>query len=306
MSGTEVINSQTAFAIDGFEGSYMSGCKVAYVDIIAHACTIVGVVIIAENAQLLADTYCGLRDIRHEVIGDTIGVLAHRSGWMRTYGIKITEQYDIPLIISLLYVNQHFLQHRLGLAVRVRAMPLGAVFRNRDNGRIAINGSRRRENQILATMLAHHVEQYKGRVHVVLIILQRLAHRFAYSFEAGKMDNGINLIVRENLLHSRSVAYVSLYERHLFADDLSHSAKRFGIGITKVINYYHIVAGLVELNNGVAADKASTARKKNIHILRIYFRINEPLANACFAKSIIAQARAVGMGSQTKSCRKIT
>ena len=259
MSRTEVVDCQTTFAIDSLEGCYVAGCQVAYVDIIAHTSTIVRVVIVAENAQLLADTYCGLRDIRHEVIGDTIGVLAHRSGWMRTYRVKITEQYDIPLIISLLYVYKHLFKHRLRLAIRIRAMPFWTVFRNRDNGRIAIYCSRGRENQILATMLAHHIEQYKGRVHVVLIILQWFGYRFANSFKSGKMDNSINLIVRKNFLHRNSVANVSLYERHLFADDLSHSAKRFGIGITKVIYYYHIVAGLVELNNGVAADKASTA-----------------------------------------------
>ena len=108
-----------------------------------------------------------------------------------------------------------------------------------------------RENQILAIMLAHHIEQNKRGVHVVLIILKRFGNRFANGFKSCKVDNSVNLVVGKKLVHCLSVADVSLNEGHRLANDFGYAVEGLRLGVHQVIHYDHTVASLVQLNDSV-------------------------------------------------------
>ena len=148
--------------------------QIDYVDIIAHAGTVVRRVVITKHTKALpfADSHLG--DIRHEVIRYAVRVLADTSGRMRADRIEVTQQHHVPLRVSFLQVYHHLLEHGLRLSVRVRALSLGAVFGDRDDSGVAIDGCGGREDDVLAVMTTHHIQQHERAVEVILVILERL------------------------------------------------------------------------------------------------------------------------------------
>ena len=117
-------------------------------------------------------------------------------------------------------------------------------------------------------MLAHDVAEHEDAVHVVFIVLQRFGHRLAHSLEAGEVDDGINLVVGEDLVHGGAVADVGFDEGHLLADNLLDAAYGFGLRVHKVVHDHNAVACLVQLYKGVAADVAGATSKQNVHIVK--------------------------------------
>ena len=176
MAGTEVVDGQTLVLLDGLQGTYMSVGQIDHVDVVTHAGTVMGVIVITEYTQFLAHSDGRLCNVGHEVVGDAVGILANQAALMCTDGVEVAEQHDVPFGICLLDVHEHLLQHGFGPAVRIGAHALGALLGDGDDGGITIHGGRGREDEILATMLAHHVAQYEYAVHIVLIVLQRLCH----------------------------------------------------------------------------------------------------------------------------------
>ena len=141
MTCTDVVDSDTLVGNDSLESSYVSASEVYYVDVVAYASTIVCVVVVAEYAELSTLTYSSLCDVRHEVVGDTIGVLADSTALVSTDGVEVAEQYDVPLIVGLLYVHEYLLEHRLGLSVGVGAVTFGALLSDGDDSGVTVYGS---------------------------------------------------------------------------------------------------------------------------------------------------------------------
>ena len=100
-------------------------------------------------------------------------------------------------------------------------------------------------------MLAHNVNEHEQTVHVVLIVLKRFGNRLANGFKSCKVDNGVNLVVGKKLVHSLSVADVSLNEGHRLANDLGYAVESLRLGVHQVIHYDHTVARFVQLNDSV-------------------------------------------------------
>ena len=173
--------------------------------------------------------------------------------------VEVAQEAHIPLGIYLLQVRQHLLEHRLGLAVGVGAMALGALLGDGDDGGVAIDGGRGREDDVLAAVLAHHVEQAEGAVHVVLVVFQRLGAALADSLEAGEVDAGVKLVGVEDLLQAFLVADVHLVEGHALADDLLHAGKTFGRSVVEIVHHNGLVAGGGKFDESVASDEACTS-----------------------------------------------
>ena len=91
---------------------------------------------------------------------------------------------------------------------------------------------------------------------------------FDHSLEAGEVDDGINLVVGEDLVHGGAVADVGFDEGHLLADNLLDAADGFGLRVHKVVHDHYRVACLVQLYKGVAADVAGATSKQNVHIVK--------------------------------------
>jgi len=191
----DVIDGETALALNGFQGTDMGAGEVNDMDIVAHSCAIGGVVVVTKDSQFFALAYGNLGDVGHQVIGDTVGILTYQAALVCTDGIEVAEEYDVPLLVGTLEVHQDFFQHALGLSVGIGTMALGALLGDGDDGGIAIDGGGGGEYDVLASVLAELVEQHEGAVHVVLVIFQGFGYALTNGFQTGKMDAGIELVL---------------------------------------------------------------------------------------------------------------
>ncbi len=117
-------------------------CKVNHMDVITNSGTVRCVVIISVDMELFQLADCNLRNIRHQIVRYAIGILTHGAGFVRADRIKIAQKNHIPRRIRKLNIPQNLLQHRFGPAIRIGALSLRALLRNRYKGRISVNRSR--------------------------------------------------------------------------------------------------------------------------------------------------------------------
>ena len=265
MAGSEVVNSEAALAFDGLEGGDMACGEVANVDVVANASTVWGIVIVAKNAEFLADADCGLRDVGHEVVRNTVRVFANASARMSSNRVEVAEQHHVPFRVCLLHILEHFFEHGFGFAVGICAFSLGAFFGNRDDGRVAIDGCRRTKNDVLATVIPHGIEQYERGVHVVLVVFKRLCDGFANSFEARKVDTCVELVLAKDFVHSDCVTDICAYKWDRGAYEFSYTAKGFATGIDEVIDDNNGMTRLVKFNNRVASNITCATHDCNFH-----------------------------------------
>ena len=124
-------------------------------------------------------------------------------------------------------------------------MSLGAFLGDGNDGRVSIDGCARGEDDVLASVLLHDVNEHEHAVHVCFVVHEWLGHRLAYGFQACEVDDGINLVLREDLVHCGTVANVGLNEDDLVADDLLYATNGFGLGVVEVINNHNTMPCLV-------------------------------------------------------------
>ena len=158
----------------------MPDCQIYHMDIIPHTGSVRCIIIVTEYSQFLELSNSNLSNIGHQIVGNTIRILSHGTALMGTNRIEVTKQNHIPLRVCLLNICQNLLQHGLCPAVRVCTLPLWTLLRNRDNCRIAINCRAGRKDNVLYTMLPHHINQRQRTGNIILIILPGLLLGFAY------------------------------------------------------------------------------------------------------------------------------
>ena len=91
MACAHIVDSKTTFTLNGFQCSHMACGQVAYVDIITHASTVMGRIIVTKDSKFLTLTYSDLRDIRHQIVGNAIRILSYSSTRMGSHRIEIAK-----------------------------------------------------------------------------------------------------------------------------------------------------------------------------------------------------------------------
>ena len=265
MTSSQVVDGKAAFAFDGLEGAYVACGEVAYVDVVADSGAVRGVVVIAEYTEFLAEADCGLRDVGHEIVRNSVRVFADTSARVRANRVEVAEQNHVPFWVSFLHVHEHFFEHGLCLSIGVGAMTFRAFFGNRDLSRVAVNGGRRTENDVLAAVVSHGVEEHECRVHVVFVVFERLCNGFADGLEPGKVNACVKLIFAKDFVHGGGVTDVCVYEWNGGSYEFAHAAEGFVAGIYKVIDDNDGMACFVKFNNCMASDISSTTHYGYFH-----------------------------------------
>ena len=168
-------------------------------DIVTDTCSVRSVVVITKDAQLFTDAYCSLGDIWHEVIGYAVGIFANHAALMSANRIEIAQKDNIPFWICFLNIHQYLFEHTFGLSIRICTMAFGTFFCDWNHSRVTIYRSRTTEDDILALMLAHHIQKNEGASHIIMIVLQGLCNRLTHCFQSCKMNNCIEFILIEDL-----------------------------------------------------------------------------------------------------------
>lgn len=157
MTSAKVVDGQAFVTLDGFECTHMTISKVYHMDIVSYTSTVMGIVVVAEHAKFLADADGGLSNIGHQVVGDSVRILADETALVDSDWIEVAKQHHVPLWISLLNIHQYLLKHRLGPSVWIRALALRTLLGDWDDGGITIHSGGGREDDVLAAILTHHV-----------------------------------------------------------------------------------------------------------------------------------------------------
>ena len=223
----------------------MALCQINDMDVVTYTGSVGGIVIITEDTQLFQLADCYLCDIRHQVIGDTVGILANGTALVSSDRVEVTKQDHIPFGICLLDIRQDLLQHRFRPAVRVGALSLGAFLCDGNKCGVAVYGSAGREDNALHTMFSHDIYQSQGTGNIVLIIFPGLLYGLTDCLQSCKMNDCVDLFLAEDLFQSFTVQNVCLIERNLLACDGFYSGDHFLTCIAEIIQYDYIIACLL-------------------------------------------------------------
>ena len=122
-------------------------------------------------------------------------------------------------------------------------------------------------------MVAHDVNEHQGVLDIVVVVLDGLAHRFADGLKAGEVDDAVDLVGIEDLVHRIAVEHVGLVESEvlggLVAHDSLDAVDGDGAGVGEVIDDDDLVAAFEQLNDGVGTDEAGTAGNKDAGVFRV-------------------------------------
>lgn len=132
---------------------------------------------------------------REQVERHTRGILAHDSAWMGAAWVEVSQQGTIPLLIwlpgllcicalGLNEISDHQLDRALCPSVWVGGAD-GAVLGDGNHignsSGIAVDGRRRREDNVVYVVLLHASEEGDRSAHVDTVVFQGNLARFAHS-----------------------------------------------------------------------------------------------------------------------------
>ncbi len=192
---------------------------------------------------------------------------------MRSDGVEVAEQHDIPLGVCRVEVGQDLLDHPLRPAIGVCGRLLRALLGEGQGIGLAVDRGGGAEDDVLAAVVPHHVDEGQRIAEVVRVVLDRLRDRLSDCLEACEVDDTVDIVLVEDLVHRLAVIHIGTIEREvlclLFADDRIDAVDDLLRGIGQIVHNNDLVAAVQELDDRVAADESCTAGDEDAGILRI-------------------------------------
>ena len=122
-------------------------------------------------------------------------------------------------------------------------------------------------------MVAHDVNEHQGVLDIVVVVLDGLAHRLADGLKAGEVDDAVDLVGIEDLVHRIAVEHVGLVEGEVLGGLVAHdgldAVDGDGAGVGEVIDDDDLVAALEQLNDGVGTDETGTAGNEDAGVFGV-------------------------------------
>ena len=239
------------------------------VDVVAQAGAVLGGIVVAEDAEAGALADGGLGDERDQVVRDAARELADEGARVRADGVEIAEEDALDCTaVGFHRVAEDVLAHGLGVAVGRRGGLAGRLLRDGNDLRLAVNRGRGREQHVAAAFLLRRFQHVQETQEVVLIVHHRLLHGLAHGLEGREMDDRVDGIVREDLLHRGRVAEVHLHERKFPFENLLHTLEAGAVAVGEIVGHDHVVARLDQFHGHVAPDEPRAAGYKHCFLHR--------------------------------------
>jgi hypothetical protein len=144
---------------------------------------------------------------------------------------------------------------------------------------------------VLTAELGHGLEQHHAAGDVVVVVAQRLRHRFADRLQAGEVDHGVDLVRAERGFDRRAVADVGLDELESLSRDASHPLLHGTVGVGQVVDHDHVMARVLQLDHGVRTDVTHTASNQNLHCVAFVNSLPVAMPVLCPAGAIVLFVR---------------
>ena len=221
-----------------------------------------------ENVQVRKHTFCDTGDIRHEVVGDTVGIIADKPARMGADGIEVAQKYNGKAFVAHAQILKYAFYKQLCSAVGI-CCGKREILAYRDTGGFAVNRCAGRKDQLEAFAFAHFEQQIECSGNVVMVIFKRLCHRFSHGLQPRKMNDGIYIVLVKYLCYRGAVEQIRLVKHGAHARDLFDAVDNARLGIGKVVEYNYLLPLFDKLHTGVGADIAGSAGNKNAHKKRL-------------------------------------
>ena len=149
---------------------------------------------VAENEELVSFTDCDLREQWQQVVRHALGVFAHDAAGVRTGGVEVTEKGGVPVVAGFVFlfgedalgvdvVGDEVFDGGFGATIWVCGAD-GAVFGDGDHvweaGGVAVDGSRRGEDDVGDIVLGHGGKEIDGTVDVGAVVFEGDFAGFSY------------------------------------------------------------------------------------------------------------------------------
>ena len=234
----------------------MSVSEIDDVDVVAQARAVRRRIVIAEDRDVIALAERDLQDqwdeVRLRVVVLADGAIVECTGCVEV------AQRDVADAVRAADPLHHLLHRALRLAVRVRRLRR-IVFHDRHALRLAVDSSRRREDDLIDVVAYHRLEQHLHAVDVVVEVLQGFLDALTDEGVRCEVDDRLDVVLRENLVENGCVADVALVELRLRIQ---------GIAMTRlqIVDDDNVFALRHELMDCMRTDITSAATNQNRHM----------------------------------------
>ena len=131
------------------------------------------------------------------------------------------------------------------------------VLGDRHTGGGAVDGGGRAEHEVVAVVLAHHIQDDQRAVEVIVVVFVGRGHALADSLIGCELDDRRDVgTLGEDLLHILVFGHIGLIEAEVLAGDLLDAVEDHRGCIIVIVRHDDVVAGIQKLDAGVAADVA--------------------------------------------------
>ena len=154
-------------------------------------------------------------------------------------------------------VLEHPLGHQLGAAVGIDRRG-DEILRKRAEVGVAVDGRGRGEDEVLHAVPDGGLDQRAGLDGVGEVVGQRVGDRFGHHDPGGEMQDRVDPVPLDEAGDERLVAHVALTNTASGGTDVAEPGR-------EVVENDHLLAGIVQLQDHVAADIAGPARDQNRH-----------------------------------------
>lgn len=238
--------------------------QVLDVHIVPYACAVAGIVVVAEEFELLSVAECGFEDVGDEV-GLRIVPFPHPASGVRTGHVEVSQAYA-PDVVGQVIVVHHPFDGELGPSVWVD-WSLGVVFVDGGVLGLAVGGCGGREDDLVDTMVLHGIQEVHRTADVVAVVDIGSFHRFGDLGEGCEMDDGVYVVPLERPVYIIDVQEVAgegpeepSFRRYV--GDVLGSLYMTG---AVVVEGQDVVSGIEEGQYTVAADVAVPSGHHDLH-----------------------------------------
>ena len=154
-AGAKVVDMDPGFVSQFFHGRDVAIGEVHHMDVIAHAGTIFGRIVVTKNGQRFATANGDLGDVGHQVVRDPLRVFPHVARRMGANRVEVTQQGNAPLRLGFLQVGQDLLHHQFAFTVGALRGASREAFDIRDFRLVAVDGGGGAKDEVLHARGAH-------------------------------------------------------------------------------------------------------------------------------------------------------
>src|SRR5262245_24232825 len=229
-------------------------CQIDDMDVVADGGPVGRVVVGAEDLHGRPRAHRRADDQRNDVrLG--IVILPDFALGIRAGGVEVAQRHP-PQAVALAIPAQDLFDHQFRFAVGIHRR-LWVRLVDRDANRIAIRGTRGREDNPPDSRLAHRVEQVQRADGVGAKVLRRVAHRLADEGIRREMNHGVDWMARKHLAQANGIPQAAALDRSPF--------HRPVVALTQVVEHDWRMSGCGEELRRVTADVAGAAGHEYAH-----------------------------------------